>query len=348
MRTILGWIFSVLRFFRSRIFAVGLLTALMSVTVYATATTINTVYIHDDNLEETILIHTAVTDVSKILEAEGITVHPEDKVSFDDFQNNMAEIHIDRAFDVSITADGRTKEVWMTNGTVRDALALAEVTLGNEDLISISPSEFAQPGDEVVINRVAYRDTVVEEDIPYESTQKLTPLLRNGKTNTLQEGRTGVLHKTYTERTIDGVVEEATLIGQSIVKKPVEEITLVGADVPVSAYDFGYTIKNNAPTKYKKLLPNVRAAGYSAGASANGASGNELTYGHVAVNPAVIPYNSKLYITSPDGKFVYGYAIASDTGVALMQGIIGIDLYYDTYRESVLNSIRSVNVYILE
>lgn len=348
MRTILGWIFSVLRFLRSRIFAVGVLAALMSVTVYATATTINTVYIHDDNLDETILIHTAVTDAAKILNTVGITLHPQDKVSFDDFQNNMAEIHIDRAFDVSITADGRTKQVWMTNGTVRDALTLADVSMGNEDLISISPSEFAQAGDEVVINRVAYRDTVVEEEIPYQSTQKLTPLLRDGKTNTLQEGRTGELHKTYTERTIDGVVEEATLIGQSVVKKPVEEITLVGADVPVSEYDFGYTIKNNAPTKYKQAIPNMRAAGYSAGADARGASGNDLTYGHVAVNPAVIPYNSKLYITSPDGEFVYGYAIASDTGVALMQGIIGVDLYYDTYRESLLNSIRTVNVYVLE
>lgn len=348
MRAILGWIFSVLRFFRSRIFAVGILAVMMSITVYATSAAINTVYIHDDAAESQILIRTAENDIDAILEAQGIELSPEDEVTFDGFQNNVAEIRIKRAFDISIEADGKTKTVWLTNGTIRDALETAQIDINNEDLINLSPSNFAQPGDEVVINRIAYRDTQVEEDIPYKTTEKLTPLLRNGKVSTLQKGQIGTLVKTYTERTIDGVVEEATLIGTNITEHPVEEINLIGADVPVSDYDFGSQIVNNAPTKFKRVLTNVRAAGYSAGARAHGASGNSLTYGHVAVNPAVIPYNSKLYITTPDGSFVYGYAIASDTGVALMQGIIGVDLYYETYRESVLNSIRFVNIYVLE
>ena len=63
-----------------------------------------------------------------------------------------------------------------------------------------------------------------------------------------------------------------------------------------------------------------RATGYSASATAKGASGRRLTYGTVAINPGVIPYGSLLYITSDDGKFVYGYAYAADTGAALVQG----------------------------
>ena len=31
-----------------------------------------------------------------------------------------------------------------------------------------------------------------------------------------------------------------------------------------------------------------------------------------------IPYGTKLYITSTDGKFVYGYAVATDTGLACL------------------------------
>ena len=61
----------------------------------------------------------------------------------------------------------------------------------------------------------------------------------------------------------------------------------------------------------------------------------------------MIPYGSKLYITSADGSFVYGYAIASDTGTGLIDGIIDVDLFYDTYQESLLNGLRTVNIYVL-
>ena len=38
------------------------------------------------------------------------------------------------------------------------------------------------------------------------------------------------------------------------------------------------------------------------------------------------PYGTKLYITSTDGKFVYGYAVATDTGIAVQKGQI-LDVY---------------------
>ena len=52
---------------------------------------------------------------------------------------------------------------------------------------------------------------------------------------------------------------------------------------------------------------------------------------HPRLGVGVIPYGSLLYITSDDGKFVYGYAYAADTGTALVQGKAFIDLYYETY-----------------
>lgn len=164
----------------------------------------------------------------------------------------------------------------------------------------------------------------------------------------LQEGAAGKKILTYGETTKDGVVQEAELLGENIILKPTTQIHLVGGDVPVSPYDFGYTIVNNAPTSYKSVITNAKATGYSAGGNARGASGNSLSAGHVAVNPNLIPYGSKLYITSGDGSFVYGYAIASDTGTALIDGTIGVDLFYDTYLESLLNGLRTVNIYVLE
>ena len=72
-----------------------------------------------------------------------------------------------------------------------------------------------------------------------------------------------------------------------------------------------------------------------------------LGYGTVAVDPSVIPYGTLLYITSTDGSFVYGYAVATDTGIAVQKGQILVDLFYETYAESVINGAIQVNVYVV-
>ena len=52
-------------------------------------------------------------------------------------------------------------------------------------------------------------------------------------------------------------------------------------------------------------------------------------------------------ITSTDGSFVYGYAVATDTGIAVQKGQILVDLFYETYAESVINGAIQVNVYVV-
>lgn len=319
---------------KSRGFAVSVLAVLMSLTVYAVSSTTNTVYIRAD--QQTTILTTSQRDLDAILEECGISVSQHDTVDFSGFDGNVAEINITRAFPVVIRADNTTYQVMMTEGTVADALAKAGVSIDDDDLISHPLYEFLEKNERIFINRIDYRTMSYEEEIPYEVEIRTTPLLRNGKSRLLQEGATGKKILTYGETTKDGVVQEAELLGENIVLKPTTQIHLVGGDVPVSPYDFGYTIVNNAPTSYKSVITNAKATGYS------------LSAGHVAVNPNLIPYGSKLYITSADGSFVYGYAIASDTGTGLIDGIIDVDLFYDTYLESLLNGLRTVNIYVLE
>ena len=331
---------------KSRGFAVSVLAVLMSLTVYAVSSTTNTVYIRAD--QQTTILTTSQRDLDAILEECGISVSQHDTVDFSGFDGNVAEINITRAFPVVIRADNTTYQVMMTEGTVADALAKAGVSIDDDDLISHPLYEFLEKNDRIFINRIDYRTMSYEEEIPYKVEIRTTPLLRNGKSRLLQEGATGKKILTYGETTKDGVVQEAELLGENIVLKPATQIHLVGGDVPVSPYDFGYTIVNNAPTSYKSVITNAKATGYSVGGNARGASGNSLSAGHVAVNPNLIPYGSKLYITSAEGSFVYGYAIASDTGTGLIDGIIDVDLFYDTYLESLLNGLRTVNIYGLE
>ena len=62
----------------------------------------------------------------------------------------------------------------------------------------------------------------------------------------------------------------------------------------------------------------------------------------------VVPYGTRLYIVSSDGRYNYGYAIAADTGGALRSGRVLVDLFYNTERECVNFGRRQVKVYILD
>ena len=90
-----------------------------------------------------------------------------------------------------------------------------------------------------------------------------------------------------------------------------------------------------------------KSTAYTAYPGAGTASGRLAQVGVVAVNPNVIPYGSELYIVSQDGSRVYGYAVAGDTGSAMLNGHALIDLYMDTYEDCLNWGAVYVDVYVL-
>ena len=87
---------------------------------------------------------------------------------------------------------------------------------------------------------------------------------------------------------------------------------------------------------------------YTARRGARTSTGKAVKVGLVAVDPRKIPYGTRLYIVSSDGRYNYGYAIAADTGGALRSGRVLVDLFYNTERECVNFGRRQVKVYILD
>ena len=146
-------------------------------------------------------------------------------------------------------------------------------------------------------------------------------------------------------------IRRETVLEEEILKQPVTEIILVGAsgqEAAISPLQFDVELdENGIPVEYSSVLTNQVSTGYNLGSKAMGASGQGLSAGYVAVHPGEIPYGTKLYITSADNSFVYGFAIAADTGLGLLGNQIDVDLYYDTYLESCLHGKRNVNIYIL-
>lgn len=88
----------------------------------------------------------------------------------------------------------------------------------------------------------------------------------------------------------------------------------------------------------------VEATAYCGGGTT--ATGTPARYGAIAVDPDVIPYGTKMYIVSDDGKWIYGVATAEDCGGAI-NGYI-IDLYFDDYDTCIQFGRRNCTVYVLE
>lgn len=65
----------------------------------------------------------------------------------------------------------------------------------------------------------------------------------------------------------------------------------------------------------------------------------------IAVDPKIIPLNSKVYVEGLNGAWDYGNAVAADTGSAIKE--LKIDLYMDTHTEALEWGRRKVNVYVL-
>ena len=305
----------------------------------------------NDSHGGSVRILTAATDLSTVLkQADTPSLGENDRAVWTQTDDGE-QLDILRAYTVPVTADGATQDVVTTGATTAELLAQAGLTWTEDDLLTPAADEAVPEGGSVTLQRVSYVDYSQNVVVPTEIEEVPTSLFykKQSKTVTMQEGSDGLDTVYYRETWIDGTLAATDEIGRETQIGMVPTLQKVyGEKVPVSQF-VGPEIVDGAPVEgVAEVYTNQRSTGYSASATAKGASGRRLTYGTVAINPNIIPYGSLMYITSADGKFVYGYAYAADTGTALMQGSAFIDLYYETYDESVDSAVIPVTVYVLD
>ena len=316
-------------------------------TLGVTAANLRLTYVTDSNGARQVLVTDADASPAQVMHLSGIRSEEGDEVYYTAFSGNLASLNIERAFSVSITADGQEYPVKLVFGTVADALERAGITLEGDDYTEPALDHVVTAGSKIVVHRVDYAERVETQAIPYDTQYVYTSLyFRNtGRTTTLQHGAAGQQTVTTRDRYVDGELENSTVVDTTTTVEPTDHvIKTYGAGAPVSPLT-GVDGTTNAPTSYSKVLTGKATGYYSR--TGKGSSGLGLGYGTVAVDPDVIPYGTKLYITSTDGKFVYGYAVATDTGIAVQKGQILVDLFYETYAESVINGAIQVNVYVV-
>ena len=258
----------------------------------------------------------------------------------------------DTPWSVEVSADGLSTLVQVTDKdtTVMDAIEQAGVSVGELDQISADKDATVTDGMLVQVDRVAYEEYTVTETVSYKTTYRQTCVLKPGKTKVDIYGRNGEKEITYRKVIVNGEVVKTEKVDEEITKKARNQVILKGAE-------YGFTIaktpananikldSKNQPINYSRVIYGSCTAYHGDTATS---TGRKPGVGVVAVDPREIPYGSVLWIVSKDGSFVYGYAIAGDTGGFIHNSETVVDLYMDSVVEMNTFGRRNLNVYVIK
>jgi uncharacterized protein YabE (DUF348 family)/3D (Asp-Asp-Asp) domain-containing protein len=308
------------------------------------------VYITDNGVTKELM--TSETDVYAILRYGEYTLGAHDRISYESVDESTAYITIHRAFDVNVVADGETTVVQTVGGTAAQIIAEADVELGDYDTVDCDLSDEVFDGMTITVTRTSYSLRTNTSEIPFETIYTENSNLPIGTENIVTEGKNGTRTYYIKETYVDGVLTNQELSMDGITEEPVTQVIERGTALrtPYSKTSVSLSLVNGIPESYTRVVSGKSTA-YTSYSGARTASGRLAEIGTVAVNPNVIPYGSELYIVSQDGTKVYGYAIAADTGLGLMDGTIAVDLYFGSTSEHFDDSCDwgavDVDIYVL-
>lgn len=268
-------------------------------------------------------------------------------------------INIKYTFPVFVTRGDSTVKVDFTGGTVAEAISAAGWTVDEFDYTEPAKDTLVTAECYIDYTDISYVNGSWTEAIPYTTETVYSPDTEKGVTKVIN-GSEGLKEVHYTEKIVNGVAAEKTVTGSTVITAAVNTKKVVGtkpaqgvgtsADInAISWLTPAVPIeldRNGNPVNYRSKMT-VRATAYTY-TGHNCSTGVAPQPGYIAVNPSVIPYGTKLYIKSPDGRVVYGYAVAADTGGFIRKYPTGIDLFMATKSQCVNFGVRNMEVYILE
>ena len=259
-------------------------------------------------------------------------------------------------YPVFITNGDETTQINFKGGTVAQALNQAGINADADDFVEPSLTSMIFGTTYIDFAKVDYVSGSYRETLAYDTELVYSSEKFIGYSLITQNGVIGEQEVFYTEKLVNGKSSEKTITSTNVLTQPQNAVKVVGTKVKTSAdvndistlsVPFEIELDENGnPVNYKSKKI-VRATAYSH-------TGNKCSTGvwpqpgHIAVDPNVIPYGTKMYIKSPDGSVIYGYAVAADTGGFIKNYPNGIDLFMNTESACRNFGVRNMEIYILE
>lgn len=306
-------------------------------------------------------------DVKTVLKDAELEVSEKDTINFslDNKLSDGMKIVIENPITVTVKVDGAvvTKETFSAN--VSQILSKCGIEMGKDDFSEPALNEIVKEDTTIVVKRVTYKERTEKEVAKYGTTYEDNAKAYKGNDYTKSKGKDGEKEVLYRDKYVDGVKVGSEAVSEKILKEPVNQVVVRGTKEPepgrkvtVGKSKVVQTVSNFAlPSKYKideNLVPESYTKKFvGPGTAYHGgyrtSCGKIPEPGYIAVDPDVIPYGSKLWIVSNDGKYVYGYAIAADTGGFAWNGSGTLaDLYFKSTPDCIQFGRRDITIYVLE
>ena len=298
--------------------------------------------------------HTSyATDPNEVLNEAGFELGKDDTYTTQE-SDGVSEIYVQRQNQV-VTVDngGQVMSVGTQGETVRELLTRINVSMDAQTTYSHDLEDMTEDGMEIVVSRTSYATEVYTQTIPYEVSYLNDASLQEGQQQVLTAGSDGEMLCTAQVTYVNGVEACRSVFNSQVTRAPVTELVAVGTAQEEPVYgkltiaDGVITTETGEVYTYTDTI-DVVATAYShfdAGCDMITATGTTVRWGTIAVDPTLIPYGTRMFIVTSDGRYVYGIGTAEDCG----GGIKGhrIDLYMPTLSECFSFGRRSCKVYIL-
>jgi len=296
--------------------------------------------LHEDGHATT--LYTTAPIVGEALRRAGLTLYLADGVrpGLGEPMSAGMHIYVDRSIPVAAQVDGRTLRTRTHRERVGEVLADLGIVLTGQDYTTPTLASPLEEDMTIRVVRVSERFLIEQEPIPFDSVWQADPDLEIDHQRVLREGARGIFERRIRIRYEDSHEVARTLDGEYVAVPPTTKTFGYGTKVVVRILD-----TPSGPIEYWRVL-RMLATSYSAATCGTPktspwygrtATGMQMGYGIVAVDPRVVNLRSRVYMPG------YGIGVAGDTGGAIKGQ--RIDMGYDD--DNLVLWYRWVDVYLL-
>ncbi len=301
------------------------------------------VSIVDDKGEEIRFI-TYASNTAEVLAEKNVTLGEWDETSIplDGKVRHGDTIYVYRSKVISFDNGGESSVQITAKPTVKAFLKSQGIDSYDSIKTNVPLDEKVTENMRICVTYFEEKFVDAQEVLNYDTKRIANNSMLSGTTKVVSEGTDGLVDRVYREYYENGELISRDVVKENVKVAAVDSVVEYGTK-PRQSISYRVGVSRGSEYRYSKCL-DMTATAYCTGTHT--ATGMRVRYGVVAVDPKVIPLGSRLYIEGPNGSWIYGTAVAADTGGAVKGNII--DLYVESYSEAINFGRRKAKVYILE